>query len=223
MPDHEPDERSERNPELALLAHEVRGALTVISGLSELLKRALDESERESAIDGIARAVRRIDTLIAQALDGTLTSGSGHERVDLAALTGRVIDEQRSVSGRDITFEVRAQPVVLGAPEALERALGNLIDNALKYSLMTSPVDVSVTQDGDRAILAVADRGPGIPPSMHDLIFQPFERASAQDVPGTGLGLTVVRGVAESHGGTASVQDRPHGGSVFRVELPVAP
>lgn len=208
--------------DLALLAHEVRGALTVIVGMSELLRRDLAPDERTRALEGIARAVGRIDRLVEDALGGELAAVRPSQRIDIADLAEQVAAEQRTVTGRQVGVFVDARPHVTGSREALERAVGNLIDNGLKYSLESSKVDVGVYErDGD-AVIEVSDRGPGIEPSERGRIFDPFERGEGASAAGTGLGLTVVRSVAETHGGSVSVDDRVGGGSVFSLRLPVA-
>lgn len=222
MPGHHDTHRPGLDTQqLALLSHEVRGALTVIVGMGELLRRELEPAERERALEGIARAVGRIDRLIQDAAAGELSQTHGRKAIDLATLVEEVVSEQRAVTGRSITFDAPGHPSVIGSRESLERAVGNLIDNALKYSLAASPVEIEVAEEAGRAVIRVADRGPGVAPGDRERIFEPFERAGGGAVEGTGLGLTVVRSVADAHGGTVGVHDRQSGGSVFSLELPV--
>lgn len=210
--------------ELALLAHELRSALTVVLGLNDLLRLDLPEDRRESALEGIHRAVARADALIAAALEGDVVGPAGvREAVDLAALAADVVAEQRAVSGREVEFDAQSAPVVLGDANALGRVLGNLIDNALKYSLRNQAIEVMVRTEDGRAVLEVADRGCGISEEQADSAFEPFERLGRDDsVPGTGLGLAVVRSVSEAHGGSASIGPRDGGGTIVRIELPIA-
>ena len=209
--------------ELALFAHEVRGALTVISGYSEIMRRSLSEDERQRALEGISHAVKRIDRLVYSALEGSLDEQGPEELLDLAELAEAVVTEQRAISGRQVEFSAVSRPVARVAPEALERALGNLISNSLKYSLSNSAVEVDVAAAGGMAQLSVADRGPGIPEEARERVLEPFERLEEhRDTPGTGLGLTVVRSIAESHGGRVQITDRSGGGTVVTIEIPVA-
>lgn len=209
---------------LALLAHELRGALTVVRGLNDLVRTGLPPAQQTSALEGIDRAVTRANALIESALAGeTKALVIPQQRVELAPLTAGVVAEQRAVTGREITLEVANAPVVDGDENALGRMLINLIDNALKYSLGKQPVELSVTVDGLSAIIEVADRGPGIPEECAESIFEPFERLGRDaSVPGTGLGLSVVRSVTESHGGTIVALPRKGGGTIMRIELPLA-
>jgi len=210
--------------QLALLAHELRGALTAVRGLNDLLLTGLPPDKATSALEGIDRAVMRANALIESALAGEAPGGiAPRERVDLAPMVAGVLADQRAVSGREITLDAREAPVVVGDGNALGRVLGNLVDNALKYSLEKQPVDVSLAVEGSSAIIEVADRGPGIPEESAESVFEPFERLDRDaSVPGTGLGLSVVRGVIESHGGTVAVIPRDGGGTIMRIALPLA-
>lgn len=208
--------------ELALLAHELRGALTILVGMTDLLRRDLRPDEHAMALEGLARATERIDRLVDEALAGSVSRpDAGDEPIDLAQLAMTVAEEQRTVTGRRVEVDARSRPVVAGGRGALERALGNLVENGLKYSLGSSPVEMLVDTDGDWALLEVSDRGPGIRPEDRERIFEPFERLGEGTATGSGLGLTVVRGVAETHGGSVSVRERPGGGSVFELRLPL--
>ena len=210
--------------QLALLAHELRGALTVVRGLNDLLLAGLPPAQQTSALAGIERAVLRANALIESALTGeVLALAASGARVDLAPLVAGIVGEQRAITGREITLEATAAPVIEGDGNALGRVLTNLIDNALKYSLGKQPVEVSVSVEGSSAIIEVADLGPGIPEECAEAVFEPFERLGRDaSIPGTGLGLSVVRGVTESHGGTIAALPRDGGGTIMRMTMPLA-
>jgi two-component system sensor histidine kinase KdpD len=99
------------------------------------------------------------------------------------------------------------------------RILTNLVDNALKYSPLDTPVDVTGTAYGDWIIFRVADRGNGVPASERDRLFTPFFRGASAD-GSTGLGLSIAHRLAEAQGGTLTFEERPDGGSVFELRLP---
>jgi len=210
--------------QLALLAHELRGALTVIRGLNDLLRSGLPPAQQASALESIDRAVARADALVSSALAGETTPRvTGSERVDLVMLTRGVVEEQRAITGRDVLFEAASTATVHGDQNALSRVLTNLIDNALKYSLAKHPVEVSLRIEDASAVIDVADRGPGIPDECRDAVFEPFERLGRDDgIPGSGLGLTVVRSVTEAHHGSAMTLPREGGGTIVRLLLPLA-
>ena len=225
------DPRDLSHAEIALFAHELRGALTVISGYTALLRHQLDEDEREAAISGIERAISRADSLCADALEGrapTPATARVREPVIIAELAEQAASDQRFATGREVRVRLDAPAglIVKGDGQALARVLGNLVSNAAKYSPPETPLDVCVDLVqrpflGDTAIIEVADRGPGIPAEMRERVFEPFERLDRDEhQPGTGLGLAVVKNVVTSHGGRVDIVDRDGGGAIVRVELP---
>lgn len=213
-----------------MCAHDLRGALTVIAGYAELLRRDdLSAVDRATAVQGIGAAVERADRLL-----GDTLSGRGHVRteqglaplVDLAAAVERACEDARVASGREITLEVAGSPRAHADLDLVARILENLLGNAAKYA-PDGPIDVRLAEtaasDGSPvALIEVADRGPGIPEAERDAVWNPFARLERDEglAPGTGLGLTVVRSAAERMGGRASVRAREGGGAVFAVELP---
>jgi two-component system phosphate regulon sensor histidine kinase PhoR len=126
--------------------------------------------------------------------------------------------------GFKVEVEVAADlPDVSMDAAAVGQALSNLIDNAIKYSGERKALRVSATRIGDRLALSVADEGIGIPPGEHARIFEKFYRVGRSETQGrrgSGVGLALVRHVAEAHGGRVTVESRPGGGSVFTIFLP---
>lgn len=221
--------------ELAFFVHELRGGLTVIVGYSELLGHEdLTAVERHSALEGIERAVSRIDSLCGDALAGRPPHRAPDvldERVLVAALAEQIAAEQQLASHRRVSVTVAENTeaiAVKGSANALARVLGNLIDNALKYSPADTSVDVEVflgdgADGGQTILIEIADRGPGIPECDRGRVFSPFERLERDaEQPGSGLGLAVVREVVNAHGGTVGVSERVGGGCLIRLELPIA-
>jgi two-component system, OmpR family, sensor histidine kinase KdpD len=104
------------------------------------------------------------------------------------------------------------------------RIVVNLLDNAAKYSPPGTPIDVRVRRYGDRLLVDVLDRGPGVPPGERDRIFEPFYRPPGvpPDVRGHGLGLSIARGLAEAQGGSVRYVPRGDGGSIFTLDVPAA-
>ena len=128
--------------------------------------------------------------------------------------------------------QLGAHPVELALPSDLplvplddvlmEQALFNLIDNAIKYSPPDSAIAISASIADGMLRLEVADRGPGLPPGQEAQIFEKFHRGEPQgDRRGVGLGLTICRGIVEAHGGRITARNRPGGGAVLTVELPL--
>lgn len=222
-----PEEGPSRD-DLALFAHEVRGALTVIAGYVDILRRPLADVEKNRALDRMSRAVQRIDLLVQSALSGESPgfSDAAVSDVSLTEIAAGVAAEQRAVSGRDVVVAISPDEplLVCVAPHEIERALGNLVENSLKYSLRNSAVEISVAAADGVARLTVADRGPGIPQNERERLLRPFERLEAHaHLPGTGLGLAIVKQIAEKYGGRVVAEDRPGGGALVTIELPLAP
>ena len=225
-----PDSDAVLRRDLAVFAHELRGALTVIGGYSDMLRRPLHDAERLAALDGIRRAVNRADSLCTEALTagaaGESTAGSA-EPVELWALAEHVAAEQRAATSRTISVEAPEELAVAGSEPALARVLANLVTNAVKYSTSDQPVLVRVSRTtssdlGETAVIEVSDRGPGIPAEQRARLLEPFERLERDaGVPGAGLGLSIVNDVVATHGGRVEIRTRNGGGTTVRIELPL--
>jgi len=136
-----------------------------------------------------------------------------------------VLAHEPQARQRGITVTTTAEPLhVLGDRARLRRMCDNLLDNAVKFSSRGGKVTVTVRREEDIAVLEVADQGIGIPPDELPHVFGRLYRATnATDgrYPGSGLGLSIALATAESHGGTATVDNGPEGGAVFTVRLPL--
>ena len=190
--------------------------------------RELAPEQRESFLALIADETSRLAALIGDVLDTSRieagTFSYSFADVDIAEL----IDESVATAavGQDeipVKSEIRQPlPRVRGDRERLRQVLGNLIDNAVKYSRSGEPVEVAASADNGRVVVEVRDRGPGIPREQQRLIFEKFGRARGGGTkPGTGLGLFIARSIVEAHGGTLDVHSLPGQGATFRLALPV--
>jgi two-component system sensor histidine kinase KdpD len=171
----------------------------------------------------------RLDALVANLLDmsrinaGALNVGRvavGVEEIVPAALAS-LGDRAR---GDSVIVDVsESLPRVSTDPALLERALANLIDNALAWSPHGMPVTVNAGVVADRVHVRIADRGPGIAPADRDRVFQPFQRmGDRSNGAGVGLGLAVARGFVEAVGAELTVEDTPGGGTTMVVTVPLA-
>jgi two-component system, OmpR family, sensor histidine kinase MprB len=206
-------------------SHELRTPLTSLRTNIEVLSRAseLDPEDRERLRRDILAQLEEMTALVADlmdlARDGHATT-KAFEPVRLDHVVEATVDRiRRRAPG--VEFVVRMSPVVVsGVPERLDRAVGNLLDNAAKWSPPNGRVEVDVS-DG---AVTVRDHGPGIAPEDLPFVFDRFYRsAAARGLPGSGLGLAIVRQVAESHGGSVSAANAPDGGAVLRLWLPSQP
>jgi signal transduction histidine kinase len=158
------------------------------------------------------------DLLVAaQARRGTLRVEP--RAVDLAAVVGTVVQDADRAG---LVAEIEDTRPVLADPLRLEQMLTNLISNAFKYGTPPVVVRVQPADDPDATTVEVVDAGGGVPPDFAGQLFDEFARAPGIGAGGTGLGLYVVRMLAEAHGGSVTYEPAPGGGSVFRITLPVA-
>ncbi|MGA9596573.1 MAG: HAMP domain-containing sensor histidine kinase, partial [Acidimicrobiia bacterium] len=201
--------------------HELRTPLTAIRTNIELLSRVdnIPDEERKQMIADIDTEIQELSGLVTELVDLAAEPPSSTEvteEVNLADVVDRVADKFRRRSGNTINV-VADESVVLGRTATLERAVSNLIDNAVKWSPADAPIDVTV----ETGRVSVADRGPGIDEADRPFIFNRFYRATAaRSTPGSGLGLSIVAKVAEDHGGQTFVADAGPG-AVVGFEIPV--
>jgi two-component system sensor histidine kinase MprB len=141
------------------------------------------------------------------------------EPVALAPLVASIAKRAERRHGRTVTVSADDSVVVV-PPPAIERAISNLVDNAAKFDPSGGPIDVVVASGA----VTVLDRGPGIAVEDRTRVFDRFYRADgARSLPGSGLGLSIVRDVADQNGGSVEVADRPGGGAAVGIRLPLAP
>jgi signal transduction histidine kinase len=218
-----PQRRQPSHEDLALCAHDLRGALQIISGYSALLRRGdLSPDEQERALDGIDAAIRRADRLVSDTLAGHPREIDSSTPVPVAPLVRQAAADLRASTGREVAETIEGDPVARAEEEALARILENLLGNAAKYA-PEGTIDVTARSEGDLVVVEVADHGPGFPEAERNAVFSPFVRLERdEELPGTGLGLTIVRSAAERFGGRATISAREGGGAVVRVEIPSA-
>jgi two-component system OmpR family sensor kinase len=144
--------------------------------------------------------------------------------VDLAAVAREAAQEAGALSSdHPVALDAPDPVTITGVSDDLHRMAGNLIENALLHTAAGTPVTVSVRADGEYAVLEVADRGPGVPASLRERVFERFARGSGDATRGggSGLGLAIVKAVADAHNGRVELLDAPGGGARFLVTLPV--
>ncbi len=212
-------------------SHELRTPLTALRSVGEVGLRGSRSSEEYREVIGTMleqadRLSRLADDLLTLARSETGQAQLHFEPVDLPALAEEV-SERLSVLAeeRGQTLETRADgPVIVpGDRPALRQALSNLVDNAIKYSPEATRVLVRVGRDRDRAWVEVKDEGPGIPEEDRERIFERFYRidsSRSREMGGTGLGLSLVKGIAEAHAGHVELETGKGRGSLFRLVLP---
>ena len=219
---------------VATVSHELKTPLTAIIGAAKTVGRRgghMDEEQHAKFMDMIERQGTRLLRLVEDVLDTSrIESGGPHlrrELVDLRGVAENVIEDLSNTqvgTGREVVLLTRPEhPRTWGDPTALQQVLGNLVENALKYSDEGSKVVVSVTETSTESILQVADEGQGISPEQIRTIFDRFRQADStpsRGVGGFGLGLYIVKNLVATHRGDVEVESEVGKGSTFRVRLP---
>ena len=220
---------------LANASHELRSPLARIRMGLELMGVDKDSPQRME----ISRSINELDQLIdeillASRLDARNADAEPFEALDLTGLAAEECSrvnaelqaelETDTVSRSDIADSAHSL-TVQGSPRLLRRLIRNLLENARRYS--HGDVSLELAQQragtGQRAVIKVHDRGPGVPSAQRERIFEPFYRlpGASEREGGVGLGLALVKSISERHGGTVRCEARPGGGASFIVELPI--
>ncbi|MEM9209595.1 MAG: ATP-binding protein [Pseudomonadota bacterium] len=226
------EQTAHRQQELTRNAsHELRSPLARLKVALELARRKAGDLQEFGRIDN---EVTRLDDLIGQLLSfarvDAVTDGD-QASLSLVELLREVVDdanyECRSSGLDDISVELQTdgQPAVRGVRTALQSAFENVIRNAIHHGTEHTAVEVRVAEDGDRAIVTIADRGPGVPENDLGKLFEPFYRAPdamAKRADGSGLGLAIAWRAIQGAGGVIQARNREQGGLAIDIRLPLA-
>lgn len=213
------------------IAHDLRSPITRIRGLAEVTLTGdggMDEyiQMAASTIEECDRLLQMINTMLTISRTEAGVDPMTFETVDLARAAHEACTLfQPLAEDKGITMQcsARAECLVRGNQQMLQRLLANLVDNAIKYTDAGGSVRVVVDDQAQRVRLMVQDTGPGIPPADHKQIFQRFYRGDqSRTQGGAGLGLSLAQAITRAHGGEITLQSAPGQGSTFTVLLPVA-
>jgi PAS domain S-box-containing protein len=226
-------EHQRKDEFLAMLAHELRNPLSAVTNALAAMERASGE-DREHLAHILGRQSHHLAHLVNDLLDVSRIRfglvSLRRQRVDMRELVRQSVEIARGrkeSEGLSISARLARDPVMVEAdPDRLEQVLGNLLDNAVKYTPAGGTIDVSIVGEGDQAVLHVRDSGVGIPLEFQSRVFDVFSRANiqgSQSRAGLGLGLSVVRELVTQHGGVVGVESLGLGqGADFMVRLPLA-
>jgi PAS domain S-box-containing protein len=232
------EEQSERIKDefFSLVSHELRTPLTSVIGYTDMLAKkegAKLSDQGRKMIDVIKRNAKREMRLVGDLLLLVRIEGGRFELlpgvVELPQIAAQSVEAAGPAAEKmGIRLSLKSDPVPAfeGDPDRIGQVIDNLLTNAIKFTYGDGEVAVSVTQEGERAVIEVADTGRGISQEDQSRLFERLYRASSateDHVPGTGLGLTIVKAITEAHDGEISVHSELGQGTTFQIHLPMRP
>jgi PAS domain S-box-containing protein len=220
-----------REEVLGVVSHDLRNPLHIIVSTATLLSGLTRERREETRrwLDVIGRAAQQMDLLISDLLDVSSMEAGRFEVVladlDLGALLGKCCAQFRPLC-QDQEIELQCEmpgelPAVWVDERQLQRVLGNLLGNAIKFSLRGGSIRLRIEEAPGEIRVGVTDQGPGIPDEHRARVFDRFWKADNGDRRGAGLGLAIAQGIVEAHGGRIWVESQPGAGSTFWFSLPL--
>lgn len=217
---------------ITTVAHELRSPVAAITGFTSSLLRHWDrveDADKQVMLQTIQGDAERVTRLVTELLDISRIDSRSlpirPQKIDIAAVLTTQVARQVATGEDESRFEIEVEPDVpelWADPDRLEQVVTNLVENALRHGAgqVRLGAMAATTDAGDPAVrLCICDEGDGIPETDRELVFSRFWQGGAK--AGTGIGLFLVRGIVEAHGGTARVGDRPTGGAQLEVLLPV--
>ena len=216
-----------RREAVSALSHDLKNPLGTIDGFAEMVAGAAP-GERQEYLRRIRRSARQALDLVHNELDAAAVEGRGmvvtREPLNINDVVEKVADSYRATAeakGVQLTTVLGNCAPLAADPQLLTRAIGNLVSNALKFTAAAGVVEVTTATRPGSVTVAVRDSGCGITPATQARLFQKYSRAATTTaVEGSGLGLYIVRRVAEAHGGSVSVVSAVGQGSTFTLSLP---
>jgi two-component system sensor histidine kinase KdpD len=212
---------------LRSVSHDLRSPLTAISTAGEMLAGpddSLSAADREELLASIRLQARRLDRLVENLLDlSRLEAGAAKPVLELWTVDGLVARALEAIGTERDRVAVSLpddSPTVRVDAAQLERALVNLLENALAYSSPSDPVEIRAEAENGEVIVRVIDRGPGIAPQEQAAIFEAFRQGARGGERGSGLGLAIARGFAQANDGWLWVESEPGRGASFALALP---
>jgi K+-sensing histidine kinase KdpD len=212
-----------RSTLLSSVSHDLRTPLAAITGMATSLRDLAGDrsAEEREALDTIVEEAQRLSRILTNLLSITkVESGAAPRRewVPLEEIIGSALSRlERELDGRAVSVDVPDGALAHVDPILVEQMLLNLLENAAKHTPPGTAIDVRVSRQADRAVLEIADRGPGVPAGAR--VFDKFVRGKTS-APGAGLGLAVCRGIAVAHHGGIDVTARDGGGATFAAWFP---
>lgn len=215
---------------VATLSHDLRSPLGAAKTSADLIARSPEKTDSvRTWAHRISEAVARTDRMISDLLDASRLQAGERlplelKECDLGHIANEVCDELASRNGSRFAVQTEGSPRAFASPDGMRRVLDNLLSNAAKYGDQGRPITVRIRRVDERLLVAVHNYGTIIPVEEQAKLFRPFHRteiAQASGKSGWGIGLTLVKGIVEAHGGIVKVESYPKEGTTFTVDLPV--
>ncbi len=223
-----------KNKLLGIAAHDIRGPVSAIMGLSEILRDDIKNSvleEQKQYLEMIIDTSQGILTLINDLLDVSVIESGKLEIKFQSARIDKLIEDRIAIArfaaekkGISIILNLSPAPEIRADPNRISQVIDNLVSNAVKFSPPDSMIEILLYREDDRIYVGVKDQGPGVSDADREKLFGEFQRLSAQPTGGeksTGLGLAIVKKVIDAHHGVINVESRPGSGSTFGFYLPI--
>jgi two-component system, OmpR family, sensor histidine kinase KdpD len=219
-----------RNALLSSVSHDLRTPLTVIAGSASSLvegEKHLDSETKQDLAQSIYEEAKRLDRLVHNLLEMSRLQ-SGEVKINME---WNVLEEVIGCALAQLDSQLQDHPVSISLPTdlplvqidalLLERVVINLLENAIKYTLSGTVIEISGEIQDQAILVTIADRGPGLPIGAEERIFEKFYQVTPGSARGAGLGLTICRSIIEAHGGHIWAANRPEGGSRFSFTIPL--
>jgi len=224
------EERKLREIFVSTLTHDLRTPLAAVKMGTQLIKRNPSAAEENSVLaDRVLESIERMDIMIHDLLDANrIRAGEklslNIESCDLVALTKKTLEVLTSIHGNRFKLEAPETYICPLDPMGMRRVIENLCSNAIKYGDPKTPISVAIKQSNNRMLLSIHNEGMAIPRKDHATLFNQFQRTDSAQTGGKkgwGVGLTLIRGLVEAHGGCVRLESELGKGTTFIIELPV--
>jgi len=218
-----------RNALLSAVSHDIKTPLASIYGAATSLlegSERLDHSQRQDLIESIATESERLNRVVSNLLEMTRLEAGIELRRDwypLEEIIGAALTRvEKLLRGRKVTTTIPPQlPLVFVDDVLIQEVLTNVLENAGKYTAPGTPIEILVVESGTKIMIFVTDHGPGFTSGEEEQVFEKFFRGKSPDIRGAGLGLAICRAIVQRHEGRITASNRPQGGAVLAIELPI--
>jgi K+-sensing histidine kinase KdpD len=218
-----------RNSLLRAVSHDIKTPLASIYGAATSLLAEgdrLKSSQKHELIENIAAESERLNRVVTNLLEMTRLDAGVELRRDwypLEEIIGAALNRmEKLLQGREVKTTIPPDlPLILVDEALVGEVFMNLLENAGKYTAPGTPIEISAFEDGEKLIITVSDSGAGFTPGDEERVFEKFFRGNTGNVRGAGLGLAICRSIVQLHEGRISAANRPEGGAVVTIELPI--